>query len=146
MSYAATATWWFEGGKHYTKQGFLEHAKDFAPGAPPSLRGRHIAITGANAGLGYALAKQLAAQEAVVHMLCRNRQSKGIFLQTKLLTEETICKKPHVKTSFCSLNIRERTYLIFILRDKSGQFQGLIPPIDTPRGTHGIFDLVVCHF
>lgn len=74
MSYAATATWWFEGGKHYTKQGFLEHAKDFAPGAPPSLRGRHIAITGANAGLGYALAKQLAAQEAVVHMLCRNRE------------------------------------------------------------------------
>jgi dehydrogenase/reductase SDR family protein 12 len=76
MSYAATATWWFEGGRHYTKQGFLDHAKDFsAPSASSSsLKGRHVAITGANAGLGFALALQLAAQDAVVHLVCRNRE------------------------------------------------------------------------
>lgn len=74
MSYAATATWWFEGGRHYTKQGFLDHAKEFSAAPPPSLRGRHVAITGANAGLGFALALQLAAQDAVVHMVCRNRE------------------------------------------------------------------------
>ena len=74
MSYAATASWWFEGGRHYTKQGYLDHAKGWtADAASASLRGRHIAVTGANAGLGFALSKELARRDATVHLVCRNR-------------------------------------------------------------------------
>ena len=72
MSYAATASWWFEGGRHYTKQGYLDHAKGWtADAASAPLRGRHIAVTGANAGLGFALSEELAWRDATVHLACR---------------------------------------------------------------------------
>ena len=63
-----------DGWRHYLKSGYAAASKRFddAPFAT-DLRGRHYVITGANQGIGYATAKQLASQNASVHMVCRDR-------------------------------------------------------------------------
>lgn len=96
MSYAATVTWWIEGGRHYTRQGFLEHAKDFRQASPASLHGRHIAITGANAGLGFALAKEMAKRNATVHLLCRNRERGEQALQNIIAEHPSADARLHI--------------------------------------------------
>lgn len=37
-----------------------------------NLTGKHIIVTGSNSGVGFSIAKQLAAMGATVHMACRN--------------------------------------------------------------------------
>ena len=53
-----------------------------------SLRGRHIAVTGANAGLGFALSKELARRDATVHLVCRNR-ARGEKALAEICREST---------------------------------------------------------
>lgn len=55
--------------------GFEARAKTWdEPACPDNLRGRHIAISGANSGIGFAAATLLARHGATVHMLCRNEE------------------------------------------------------------------------
>ena len=84
MSYAATAQWWIEGQKLYTKSGFVENAKSFTSKIPQNLSGKSIAVTGANSGLGYAVSKELILRGAKVHMLCRNRERGAKAMETIL--------------------------------------------------------------
>jgi dehydrogenase/reductase SDR family protein 12 len=53
--------------------GYLKHSVSFKP-LPDSLQGLRVAVTGANSGLGFATAKQLAERGAKVYMLCRDRE------------------------------------------------------------------------
>ena len=76
-----------DGWRHYLKSGYAAASKRFddAPFAT-DLRGRHYVITGANQGIGYATAKQLASQNASVHMVCRDR-ARGEAALAKLRAE-----------------------------------------------------------
>ena len=75
------------GGVTTWKSGYAAASKRFddAPFAT-DLRGRHYVITGANQGIGYATAKQLASQNASVHMVCRDR-ARGEAALAKLRAE-----------------------------------------------------------
>ena len=55
----------------FTRLGYQLRRPQFAP-LPESLAGRHIAITGANSGLGAAATQMLAARGARVSLLCRS--------------------------------------------------------------------------
>ncbi len=57
----------------FDRSGFERHKRDFDPAdLGKSMRDRVCLVTGANAGLGRAVAFGLAAREATVHMLCRD--------------------------------------------------------------------------
>lgn len=57
----------------YSAPGFAVRSAGFDPAAlDVDLRGRHFIVTGANAGLGLALAGGLARRGATVHLLCRD--------------------------------------------------------------------------
>jgi NAD(P)-dependent dehydrogenase (short-subunit alcohol dehydrogenase family) len=64
-----------EGWRHFLKSGYAARAKHFddAPFAR-DLRGTHVVVTGANQGIGFQVAKQLALQRASVHMVCRSEE------------------------------------------------------------------------
>lgn len=76
-----------EGWRHYLKAGYEARAKHFDD-APfrLDLTGKHVLITGANQGIGYATAKQLASQKAFVHMVCRSKE-RGEAALAKLKAE-----------------------------------------------------------
>jgi dehydrogenase/reductase SDR family member 12 len=75
FSVIGTTRWYLHGEKHFGLQGFLEAAKTFSPGdLDVDLRGQTAVVTGANAGLGFETARALAARNATVHVLCRNKE------------------------------------------------------------------------
>jgi dehydrogenase/reductase SDR family protein 12 len=74
-SYIATAQWYLEGARNYGRGGFERAAATFTP-LPESLRGLTFVVTGANSGLGYATALELARRHADVHLVCRS-QARG---------------------------------------------------------------------
>ena len=53
------------------------------------MKGKVVAITGANKGLGFAVAKQLVDLDAEVHLLCRDL-AKAEGAKTKLITSSSI--------------------------------------------------------
>lgn len=64
----------------FTRGGYERAAEHFDErhDTPPldqiDMHGKHVLITGANSGIGYAAALRLAHMGAHVHLLCRNRQ------------------------------------------------------------------------
>lgn len=61
----------------FDRSGFERHAKRFDAGdLEVSMEGRTCLVTGANRGLGLALATGLAKRRATVHLLCRS-ESRG---------------------------------------------------------------------
>ena len=64
-----------DGWRHYMKAGYERAAKSFDNShLARDLTGRHVMVTGANSGIGYETARQLALQGATVCMVCRDRQ------------------------------------------------------------------------
>ncbi|KAJ9088627.1 Dehydrogenase/reductase SDR member 12 [Entomophthora muscae] len=63
----------YRGFTEYTRQGFLENSKRFNGSAlDVDMTGKTVVITGANSGLGYATATEIAKKGATVCILCRN--------------------------------------------------------------------------
>ena len=59
----------------FTKSGFERAAKDFSDAdMSVDMKGKHVMITGANQGLGFAAARQLAAKGCFLYMVCRNAE------------------------------------------------------------------------
>nr|CCA16910.1 novel protein (zgc:153679) putative [Albugo laibachii Nc14] len=73
----AALQWYSEGLRKYGSTGYersKRHWKDPSIASKNDLSGRHYIVTGANSGIGYAIAFELAKRMATVHMLCRNLQ------------------------------------------------------------------------
>ncbi len=59
----------------FDSSGYRRHARHFDPNdLDRSMREKICIVTGANSGLGFEVARGLAAREATVHMLCRNAE------------------------------------------------------------------------
>ena len=107
-SVVALPQWWLEGGRLYGKAGFQQAQKRTGWKTQlPALNGRVYMVTGANSGIGYCCAKQLAALGAEVHLVCRNEErgikameaiqketdNSSIFLHLCDVSNETSAKK-----------------------------------------------------
>ncbi|CAN7029846.1 hypothetical protein Bca4012_043972 [Brassica carinata] len=63
------------GYMNFTKTGFLDHSKKFKPeDMQIQIQGKNCVVTGANSGIGYAVAEGLASRGATVYMVCRNKE------------------------------------------------------------------------
>lgn len=98
-SIIAYVQWRRQGFRHYGHEGFAAASKRWAQasfqgrdGRPhpneirESLEGRNVIVTGANAGLGFHVARGLAARKATVHMVCRN-ESRGAAARDRIVEE-----------------------------------------------------------
>lgn len=69
------------GYMNFTKGGFLEHAKKFnEEDMQGRLDGKNCIVTGANSGIGFAVAEGLASRGASVYMVCRSKERGEIAL------------------------------------------------------------------
>jgi dehydrogenase/reductase SDR family protein 12 len=72
-SLVAVAQWFREGSVSYGRAGFERAARGFsAADDAASLDGAHVIVTGANRGLGLAMARALGARAATVHLVVRD--------------------------------------------------------------------------
>ena len=87
-TYAWRAGLWYFGGRvKYTKVGYAEAEKSFSPSSlNVDLRGKVYVVTGANQGIGKAIASGLAKRGGRVLMLCRNRE-RGETAKTAIANE-----------------------------------------------------------
>ncbi|KAL5975112.1 hypothetical protein ACLOJK_031789 [Asimina triloba] len=70
-----TAAFGVYGLMHFTNSGFREHSKKFRPeDMQRQIEGKNCVVTGANSGIGYATAEELASRGATVYIICRNRE------------------------------------------------------------------------
>jgi hypothetical protein len=74
QSYSLTATtqWYLEGRRLYGLSGFQDASRAFSRSDLGDMSGKVVAITGANKGLGFAAAVQIAELNAEVHLFCRD--------------------------------------------------------------------------
>ncbi|KAF0701313.1 Aste57867_8163 [Aphanomyces stellatus] len=74
MSYSILASiqWYFQGRSRYGARGYELGAAKWPKEEPRDLSSHHYVVTGANSGIGLAVAEQIAAAGAHVHMVCRN--------------------------------------------------------------------------
>lgn len=74
-SVLGTSQWLLVGNRKFGRAGFLQARESFvAADLDVDLAGQHHIVTGANAGLGRATAEALARRNAIVHMVCRNKE------------------------------------------------------------------------
>ncbi|XP_043927612.1 dehydrogenase/reductase SDR family member 12 isoform X2 [Protopterus annectens] len=74
MSIYRNAVWFMKGLSEYTKSGYEAAAKHFIPSdLEVNVTGRSFMITGANSGIGKAVATAIAKRGGIVHMVCRNK-------------------------------------------------------------------------
>eukprot|EP00918_Siedleckia_nematoides_P044282 GHVU01096758.1.p1 GENE.GHVU01096758.1~~GHVU01096758.1.p1 ORF type:complete len:323 (-),score=49.39 GHVU01096758.1:240-1208(-) len=78
----AVTQWWYTGMSSYGEAGYVKASNSFrSDDIPRSLVGFEYLITGANSGIGFAAAKELASRGARVHMLCRNKEKGEAAMQ-----------------------------------------------------------------
>lgn len=112
--------WYIEGSKLYGKAGFEEAKKSFQEDDIPSMDGKVVAITGANAGLGFATALETARLNAEVHLLCRN-SAKCADAKQKIV-ESTGNSNVHCHT--CDVSLQNS------IRKFATQFVSRVPRLD----------------
>ncbi|XP_026456363.1 dehydrogenase/reductase SDR family member 12-like isoform X3 [Papaver somniferum] len=70
-----TAAFGVFGYLNFTKSGFIEHTKKFKEDEMKiRIDGKNCVVTGANSGIGYAVAEALASSGGNVYMVCRNKE------------------------------------------------------------------------
>lgn len=70
----ALCQWYYEGKRKYGHDGFMKAKESFQDSKVVDLTCKVYVVTGANAGLGFAITKELAKRGGTVHMLCRNQE------------------------------------------------------------------------
>ncbi|GLD94425.1 hypothetical protein PINS_up003036 [Pythium insidiosum] len=73
----AAPQWYLEGLSYYGHAGYTRGRKwwtDAEMLQQRDLRGKHYIVTGANSGIGFAIAEELAKRHATVHMICRSAE------------------------------------------------------------------------
>ncbi|XP_053313730.1 dehydrogenase/reductase SDR family member 12 [Spea bombifrons] len=75
MSLYRNTVWFLKGLREYTKSGYEAAAKHFvAEDLEVDVTGKHYMITGANSGIGKAVATIIAKKGGSVHLVCRNHE------------------------------------------------------------------------
>ncbi|KAG9491867.1 dehydrogenase/reductase SDR family member 12 [Eleutherodactylus coqui] len=75
MSLYRNTVWFVKGMREYTKGGYEAASKHFAAeDLQTDVTGRSYMITGANSGLGKAVAQAIAKKGGVIHLVCRNKE------------------------------------------------------------------------
>jgi NAD(P)-dependent dehydrogenase (short-subunit alcohol dehydrogenase family) len=76
----------------FDRSGYLRHQRRYDPSdLDRSMTGRVCLVTGANSGLGLAVARGLAGRNATVHMLCRNAE-RGDAARQAILEQKSNSK------------------------------------------------------
>ena len=76
ISSAATASWRFEGGRHYTKQGYLDHAKGWTADAASARCAAATSPLPWPSRPWLALSKSSPSRDATVHPACRTARGE----------------------------------------------------------------------
>jgi dehydrogenase/reductase SDR family protein 12 len=98
FNFIAMAQWYIEGRRWY---GFAGYEANKAKWKDPEiceqkdLSGKEFIVTGANSGIGFATATELAKRNATVYMVCRD-QTRGEEARQKIL-EQIVDQKPRVQ-------------------------------------------------
>lgn len=90
MSYFRKIIWYFKGKKEFTKGGYLAAAESFnVADLEANISTRSFLITGANSGIGFALAESLAIKGAkAVHIVCRSKD-RGEAAKAEILVKSS---------------------------------------------------------
>lgn len=76
MSFFRMVIWYMRGRREFTRSGYEAAAASFNPkDLDVDISGRSFLITGANSGIGFAMAEALAKKgAAAIHIVCRNKE------------------------------------------------------------------------
>ncbi|KAJ0025082.1 hypothetical protein Pint_07868 [Pistacia integerrima] len=86
---------------NFTRNGFLEHAKNFKEeDMQKRIEGKNCIVTGANSGIGYATAEGLASRGATVYMVCRSKE-RG---EAALSSIQSKTGNPNIHLEVCDLS------------------------------------------
>ncbi|XP_057490374.1 uncharacterized protein LOC130776234 [Actinidia eriantha] len=86
---------------NFTKAAYLEHSKQFNPeDMKTSIEGKNCIVTGANSGIGLAMAESLASRGANVYMVCRNKE-RGENARSKI---QSVTGNQNVYLEVCDLS------------------------------------------
>jgi dehydrogenase/reductase SDR family member 12 len=110
FSKLAVVQWYFSGTSKYGKKGYDAASSLFKSSDMVDMAGKHVAVTGANSGIGFATAKCFAERNAEVHLLCRS-QSKADAARDKI-TEMTGNKNVHAHVCDASTLSSIRTFAV----------------------------------
>ncbi|XP_063060387.1 DHRS-12_like_SDR_c-like domain-containing protein [Engraulis encrasicolus] len=74
MSLYRNSAWFIKGLTQFTKGAYVSASRSFIDkDLEPSMAGRSFMITGANSGIGKAIAMAIAKKGGTIHMVCRNK-------------------------------------------------------------------------
>lgn len=89
------------GMRRFTQGGYERACKDFSESdLSVDMKGKHVMITGANQGLGYATARQLAKKGCTLFMVCRNAE-KGRSAVEEVKAESG---NPNIELLVCDMS------------------------------------------
>lgn len=112
----------------FTRLGYQLRRPHFAP-LPESLAGRHIAITGANSGLGAAATQMLAARGARISLLCRSTDA------AQALVRELAAQHPQAQLEVVACDLADLASI-----DAAAAALADAPPLDALINNAGVLN------
>lgn len=95
-----TAVFTVKGLRRFLKDGYEYHAKSYEPrDLEQDLTGKYTLVTGANQGLGYSTALELARRGASVRLVCRNRERGEKAVQEIIADKDVAARETPTSSS-----------------------------------------------